>query len=160
MNVINRVSISAVHSPYGTHANFNEKVLLDFQFSHFTTGFRTTELVYWKELGGQNLLDASSTYATARAYSNSWYLFSLVGSQSCAQLGLWPEVSYASLIILAGQYTEASREIARSIQNTKCGGEIPILDVKWKQEPAKMNDRDIVLSLRKLGYQYGYHPFR
>lgn len=162
MALLNRIAMSPYESPYHFNVSHqdtqNNKVVLDYRFSN-TFFLKMTELTYWKELSDLKLLDTVPAYETARAFTNSWMLYSSIAKESCEQIGLWPELSYAALVVITGQIDlKLPREVARSVNDANCKGKIPKLEEKWKAAPFIVNDRDLISAQRKVAAQYGFTP--
>jgi hypothetical protein len=63
-------------------------------------------------------------------------------------------MAYAFLIIAIGQETGTSRELARYVGLLSCSQDKPNLSREWRNAPLGVNDRDIILSYRKMGEAY------
>ena len=156
---LNRLTRAGYQSLYSDKTQKpDDPVVLDYPHHSYLNGLRPTELALWNELSARNLLDLPDTYRTARAFGNVWYLYSVVAKEKCDQLGLWPEFSYAAIHTLRDQNVEAAREIVRAIEDADCSRARPTLEQAWKNEPIRLNDRDLVLFQRQMGIRYGFRP--
>ena len=163
--LVNRVYMSPLQSVYydsqGSgyiHHQVGVPPYLDFNYG-ISFIMRVTELAYWNEIGEENVYGKSGSYVTARSYLNSWHLMVLVGLNGCGDIGLWPEMSYATLFVVGSQIlTDTSREVVRISELLTCDKQ-PRLQRQWRNVPWQINDRDLVRAYRRMGVEYGFSDF-